>query len=266
MDIRDVHTELVLEAQFSFAAVTAERPVAERGAALEEVSSYFQGLALCHLLETADVAQFRENLVRSGHARRYFLRHSRAEGNDADRRLALSRTEAFLDAVAAADLPLAREIATLSVSAWNPDWEYEDDFCYYRVLHTLALDPGAAREPALGALLARFEAALEGDRSWRLALCEALVERDASLFDDALRGFVGAEQEANDARRDALESYEFLFWPRSFVSVEGLALLQLAALRGIETAEAYPLCPAIARLAPTEHGYRDLFAEIERLR
>jgi hypothetical protein len=92
------------------------------------------------------------------------------------------------------------------------------------------------------------------------------VERDGARFDEALRGFVEAEQEADDARRDALESYEFLFWPRSFVSVEGLALLQLAALRGIETAEVYPLCPAVARLAPTEHGYRDLFAEIERLR
>ncbi|MEP0548459.1 MAG: Imm49 family immunity protein [Rhodothermales bacterium] len=266
MDIRDVHTELILEAQFSFAAVTAERPVAERGGALEEVSSHFQGLALCHLLENADVALFRENLVRSGHARRYFLRRSRSEGNDEDRRLALSRTEAFLDAAAAADLPLAREIATLSVSTWNPGWEYEDDFCYYRILQTLVLEPDAAREPSLGALLVRFERALEGAASWRLALCEALVEREGPGFDEALRGFVEAEQEANDARRDALESYEFLFWPRSFVSVEALALLQLAALRGIETAEAYPLCPAIARLAPTEHRYRDLFAEIERLR
>ena len=266
MDIRDVHTELVLEAQFSFAAVTAERPVAERAGALEEVSAYFQGLALCHLLESADAVLFRENLVRSGHARRYFLRRSRAEANGADRRLALSRTEAFLDAVAAADLPLAREIASLSGSAWNPAWEYEDDFCYYRILHTLVLDPNASREPTLGALLARFEDALDGDKSWQFALCEALVERDESLFDESLQGFVEAEQEANDARRDALESYEFLFWPRSFVSVEGLALLQVATLRGLPTAEAYPLCPAIGRLAPTEHRVRDLFAEIERLR
>lgn len=266
MDIRDVHTELILEARFGFAAVTAERPIAERGGALEELSAYFQGLALCHLLENADIASFRENLVRSGHARRYFLRRSRVEGNDADRRLALSRTEAFLDAVAAADLPLAREIATLSVERWNPAWEYEDDFCYYRILHTLVLDPDAAREPALGALLTRFEAALEGGAAWRLALCEALVERDAARFDESLRGFIEAEQEANDVRREALESYEFLFWPRSFVSVEGLALLQLATLRGIETTDAYPLCSAIARLAPAEHQYRDLFAEMERLR
>lgn len=266
MDIRDVHTELVLEAQFSFAAVTAERPISERGGALEELSAYFQGLALCHLLENADVAQFRENLVRSGHARRYFLRRSRAEGNREDRRLALSRTEALLDVLAAADFSLAREIAMLSFQEWNPAWEYEDDFCYYLVLHTLALDPNASRDQGLGALLDRFEGALEGAPSWRLALSEALVERDGLLFDESLRGFVEAEQEANDARRDALESGALLFWPRSFVSVEGLALLHLALLRGLSMADAYPLCPAIGRLPPTEHRYRDLFEEMERLR
>lgn len=265
MDIREVHTELAFEAKYSLAVVTGDYPISERGGALEELSRYFQGLAICHLLENADTEQFRENLVRSGHARRYFLLQSRGQGNRDDRRLAVSHTEAFLDVLAAADLWLAREIANLSVVTWNPAWEYEDDFAYYHFLHTLILSIDEPDDMRLGEILTQFEKALEGASSQRLEICMALLERDEELFDESLLGLVDEMQEAYDARRDALESYEFLFWPRSFVSTEGLALLQLAGLLDMPTREAYPLCPSSVRLTPTEHGFVDLFTEVERL-
>ena len=264
MDLADVHSELVVEAQQSLGVVIANDAVGRIGYVFDDLSTYFQGLGICHLLEFADTEQFRENLVRSGHARRYFLRKSREQGNTDDRHLALSRTEAFLDAVVAVDLALARDIARLSIDRWEPAWEYEDDYCYYRFLHTIVLAPDEAPTEALDALLDRFEGVLEGGTSARLDACKALLHQDEVAFDDALEMLMEETQQAHDEKRELVETYDFPFWPRSFVSIEGLALLKVADLLGVPARDAFPLCPNLGRLASPGRPVFDLFAEIER--
>ncbi len=57
---------------------------------------------------------------------------------------------------------------------------------------------------------------------------------------------------------------QFLFWPRSFVSVEALGLLKIAEIVGMRIDEEFAFCPREARLPVTNNIYMDLFTELER--
>jgi hypothetical protein len=231
------------------------------------VALQLEGLGICHLLEFVDTDNFRENLIRSGHSRRFFLRRSRSEDNSDDRHLALSRTRCFLDAIVAGSLPLARDIAVLSSETWNASWEYEDDFCYYSLLHRIAIQPELFPTPEAEALLARFERSLEGNPSLHFDVCKALLARDLGAFSEALRALLDAEQAKieKDRNSPAVNERDILFWPKSYVSIEGLALLKIANLLGLRFEDALPLCPLEARLPWSDSPTRDLFAEIEML-
>lgn len=268
MDLKEIHNALICEIQEALLYVAAGYPVARIGREIEMLSEYFQVLGICHILEFADQERLRENLVRSGFARRYFLRKSREDGNDKDARLALGRTEAFLCGLAAGNLKLAREIADLSINTWHPDWEYEDDFCYYLFLHRFVQEEAPVRAE-LADLLLKFEKVLEGGRSPRLDVCKALFARN----DDALRAALTALMEQRDeemieARERNLERdpAACVCWARSFVSIEGLALLRVAELAGmspLEPGEELPLCPTLAMLPISDKDYLDMFTNIE---
>jgi hypothetical protein len=271
VDIADVHARLLPEIHEKMGLVRDKPRIAELSRTFEELSVEFEALGLCHLLEGLDLAQLTENLCRSGHARRYFLRRSQAEGNLRDRRLALGRTRAFLDAVVAGDLALAGDIATLSGTRWEPDWEYEDDFCYSLFLHRTILGANggvAYPSPELPAILDRFETALDGGDSARLDACRALLARDAKRFLEALEARLEEIQAELDVERDSSavqEDFDVGFWPRSFVCIEGLALLQIAGIVGVATPRDVPLCPKEARLPVRPNGYPDFFVEMERM-
>jgi hypothetical protein len=268
MDPRSVHNELVAEIKEELLFV-AGYPATEIGDVFERLSEYFQALGICHILETADPDQFRENLVRSGYARRYFLNNSREQGHTNDRHLALSRTEAFLDSLAAGQLTLAREIAELSIEKWESTWEYEDDFCFFHFLHQITRAPDDLKNPILRGTLSRFEAALEGGESLRLDACNALLRRKAEECETAISGLMEEREESLNGRRERMLERDIsvcAFWPRSFVSIEGLALLRIADLLGIHVEGDVPLCPEVARLGLTDRSYQDIFLEIELAR
>ena len=181
MELGEVHAALVEETQETLAVVAGPYRVDELGEEFEKLSDCFQALGICHLLETGNVDQFQENLVRSGHARRYFLRRSQQEGNQRDRHLAISRTEAILDVLTAGHLPLAQEIVQLSQPTWDRAGEYEDDFCYFRFLHLLvrAVEPWPEKD--LDDILLQFEQSLEGGESARLALSRPCAAQHGRL-------------------------------------------------------------------------------------
>jgi hypothetical protein len=237
--------------------------MSESGDTFERLSALFQGLAICDLLTKANVDGFRENLVRSGHCRRSYLRRSSAEGNHDGPNLALSRTEAFLDCLAAGDLALAQDIATISPVDWNPDWEYEEDHYYYRFLQQLVGLTDTSGNGALLEFAARIEAALEGAKWPQLDVVRALINRDEQAFTDALEAVLLDETRRFDEKRPAVVASKFLFWPRSFVSIQGLALLRAAELVGLDIADDFPMCPSDGRVPVSPTLYRDLFREME---
>lgn len=263
MDLTVIHETLIGEIQMRLGIVAAGPTVRELGGTIEELSAMFQSLAICHLLKSGDLDLYRENLVRSGQALRYFLSKSAAAGNTDDLHLGISRTESFLDAFAGGDYALAREIARLSADSWHPAREYEDDFCYYQYLHALVLSNGDVPRQPLETILHHFEATLEGATSNRLEFCRALLDRDVDRAHEQFVELMKEIQTALEERKQGSEAYDFLVWPRSFVCVEGLALLGISRIIGLGLESDFPLCPRLAQISETKHNFPDLFAEID---
>jgi len=270
MSPKQIRATLLQGVQEAVLSLAAGYPIAQLGEELENVSSYFQGLAITHLLKGADLEQFKLYLTRSGYARRYFLSRSARDGNTDDPRLALGRTEAFLDAVAAGQMALAQQIAQLSSTQWHSDWEYEDDFCYFLFLHRITGGLDLAEKSGLQGILARFETALEGGTSFRLAVCRALLGRDGEAFRTALFALMQQRKEELLSLRELMQQLEpasCVCWARSFVSIEGLALMRLAEGAGLPPLEPDaepPLCPALGRIDAVDAAYEDFFQGIAR--
>jgi hypothetical protein len=270
MSPKQIHTTLLSEVKEVVPLLAAGYSIEKLGEELENLSSYFEGLAITHLMRFADVEQFKLYLTRSGYARRYFLNRSARDGNTSDRRLALARTEAFLDVTAAGQMTLAREIASLSGNVWNQDWEYEDDFCYFQFLHRIAGGLNLVDESSLEAILSRFEKALEGGKSFRLDLCRAILVRDTEAFKTSLFSLMELRKQESLNLRERMQEVEpaaCVFWARSFVSIEGLALMRLAEVVGLPALNfdpEPPLCPALATIPAVDTVYEDFFEGIER--
>jgi hypothetical protein len=260
-----VKAQLLDEVKDHMALVAAGRAMADISAEMELLSGLFQAVAICHLLESLDVQEFRANLMRSAQARIYFLRKSREQGNLSDRRLALGRTEALLDALAAGSTPLVQELARHVVSTWHPGWEYEEDHLYFLSLQALATKgPGEQ----VDALLARYAALQPDPLDPRFNVTRALARRDAVAFEQSLLQLMADRDETQQTRLAQLLEPDIkacLHWPRCFVSIEGLALLALARRMKLATPDLVPLCPADAQLAPSDALTEDFFAGIERI-
>lgn len=265
MDLADVHKEVVDEIHFGLAQVIEAGPRAPLGDVFDSISDHFEALALCNLLEFANTHKFRRALVRSGHARRYYLRCCRTENATEVRHLARSRNRAFLAALAGGSMVVVRDIVAESTHPWNPKWEYEDDFAYREFLHTLAKQPSPFPLAELTALVSQFERALEGGLSKRYDVVKAILDRDAGALGSAIEGFLEDEERRIEDEREsaAVHEREVLYWPNARVSVEGLALLKAGELASLAVPRELPLCPPLARLPWSGQQFRDLFDQIE---
>jgi Immunity protein 49 len=266
MDLEIAREGLLSEIEEGLLIVASGYSIDRTSSTLEQLSRCFQGVAICRLLESGDLVKYRENLTRSAYARRFFLRKSREQRNIADRRLALSRTEGFFDALAAGNGLLAREIAALSDNTWHEGWEYKDDHDYFAFLHQVVMEPASVGRDDLRALLHEYERALDGDEPPRLAVLRSIAERDQATFNAALRALMEELDEQMQKRKDrlldpSLEAY--LLWPRSFVCVEGLALVAIATALRMQVEELIPLCPTAARLPISAVLVEDPFVGIE---
>lgn len=224
-------------------------PIGEAGNLSIEVSAQFRALAIMALLVKGDHTLFCHNLIRSGMVRRTYLQRVRAEGKIDEHHFVSGRYGALLDAIAAGDFALARELGDLAPTEWRREREYEDDYCFARILRMLLDSADAA---LLAPLFNQFEIYLEGAPNPRLDVSRALAARDAAAFEIAYADLLGDRERQIDADidRGQLETPEVIAERQVFV--EGLALLRLAGLLGVETQPEYRYCPSMARLPMSE--------------
>lgn len=265
MHISQAQALLINELRERMAALVADASIARKAENLRDVCRLLQAVGISKLINEADVKAFREYLIRSGQARRYYLRISREEANTDDRFLGLSRVDSIFDAMVASDVPLARDIAALSIDQWHRDWEYEDDFCYYLFLQRLIAAPAFLQTSDAIALLSQFAKALEGQPSPRLSLCRALRERNIDDFRTALEGLLQQHADVHDEKRAGITEYssQAIFWPRSFVSIEALAWLFIGARFGLKFDDQFQFCPDSARAAFEPLVVEDLFQSLD---
>jgi len=218
----------------------------EMGDLALSISRKYRSLAIMTLVSKSNPKLFAQNLTRSGRVRLTYLERLRREGVENDHHSASARIDGLLDALAASDLNLCRQLIAATRFTWLENSEYEDDFCYAQLIHRLVLQE--KEETGATALINQFERVLDGKPSARLDVCRALLSRDQPAFDEAFDNLIH-EREAKieaDKARFQLEEAEVL--SQRLIFVEGLAVLRLATLYGLQTESDYLFCPSIARL------------------
>ncbi len=255
-----VYDELLEAAQDGLAAAAYGPDAEEAGRVYEDLADAFEGLAIGAILLEYDAERFRQRLVHAANARRQFYQVClRDEAAPPTR--ARSRTGALFCAIASRYAPLVRELVRLPPADWILESEYEDDFCYHALVGREAAPEAAGALPEAGALLDRFEAALEGAASPRLDLCRALAAADPAAFREAFADLL-VEREAWVEALQTARSDQPPFLMARHVFVEGLALLALAEARGWPMPDRYAFCPEPARLGPPTATPDDLLGDL----
>jgi hypothetical protein len=219
-----------------------DQPPEALGTLALDTSRGLRALAIMALLGPGNEQQFLANLSRSARAWALFLR--RAKGaTPRPHHYVSGRIEPILDGIAAGDDAAITSIRALAPADKQGRSEYEDDFCYARLL--LGLMVGPDEIDTLAPLIDRFRAFDDGAR---VAACDALLRRDAGAFSPALTEIIEAfqrrcaeEAEVADATPEVIA--------RSSICIEALALLRLAERRLFSVPDEHPLCPAQARLS-----------------
>lgn len=210
-----------------------------------DLSRKLRGLAIITLLTTGDCDKFCHNLIRSGRVREHFLTRMRQVPGQADHHLASGRVDPLLDALAAGDVDLAHRIAWISPRTWEPQREYEDDFCYAQILHRLI--HGVQSPTVYQPFIDQFDKALKGRHSERLEVVKALVQRDQAAFEQAFDALLDARRKEILAAIKRAQIEDPVVLAERQVYVEGLALLRLAERQGLQTLPDYLYCPSLAR-------------------
>lgn len=235
-------------------------PLKQIGGLARDLSANLRSLAVMVLLSKGKVDRFQHNLIRSGRVRLTYLNRIAREGALDDHEYVASVCEPVLDAIAAGDWDLARQIARATPGSFRAGHEYEDDFCYAQVIHGLLL--GGEAQASIPMHLQKMADVLDGKDDARLGLCQALMSGDVSAFERAFAEFLSARARAidEDMARGQVEEPEVL--ALRIVYVEGLAMLRLAEARGLPTEREYVFCPSLARqplIAPLPDDEADAF-------
>ena len=229
-------------------------PLDELGGLTREICSHLRSLGIMVLLSQGKSDRFLHNLIRSGRLRLAYLNRVRREARLEEHDFVSGICEPLLDAIAAGDLQLAEQIAATAPGELRPEHEYEDDYCYARVLRCLL--QGRQSDADVLALLARMEAYLGDPDEARIVICRSLTGTDQPVFDVALTGFLDARTNAIEADEARGELAEPPVLAQRMVYVDGLAMLRLAGLRGFRTDPDYLYCPSLAR-QPMVEPYPD---------
>jgi hypothetical protein len=210
---------------------------------LAHIALRYHTLGIVSLLADADQDRYARCLCLAGqvdgHLRRLDLSADPTHN-------AASRELPFADALVAADLEGAREIARLAPDRHQEGVEYEDDFLRIKFMHQLLLAPND--QAALQSTLDRWDQVAEGAPSEYHALSLSLLRRDDSAFDEAIHAVL-------DRRRGKLAEWRMTPNYRlesdatdGGLFVFGLACLRLAELVGISTQPDYEGMPEPARI------------------
>jgi hypothetical protein len=221
-------------------------PISQLGSLSLELSDKFRALAIMQLLIEGSSDLFLHNLIRSGRARELYLQRLADEQVSDQHHQVSGRYQPLLSSIAAGDIARARRIDALSTPHFREGHEYEDDFCYAKLLACL-LGDAPAEDARSTALMEQFEVWLEGASSVRLQLCRALLQRDQHAFDEWFEGLLQDHELGIEADRARSQHEDDHVRAERLVMIEGLAILRLAQRQGLTTADDYRYCPSLAR-------------------
>lgn len=205
---------------------------------IHQICTFFRQRGIASLLLEGTPEAYFVNAMQSASAYAMELRRTPDEAK------VTSFSRPLQDAMSIGDWYAAQEIARLSRTTWNPDYEYEDDFLYVRFWHHLLLD---ASTTEIEATLAHYQEVIGVHADVRLEVCRALHKPDEDGFDTALRALLNERKaKVDDLVGRTVIPEEQGSWIQHF-ALEGVALLKLAERRGLHPGPGYRHCPDIVR-------------------
>jgi hypothetical protein len=194
---------------------------------IQKLCDGFHQRGVCSFLLGGDPQPFFVNAMQSAGAYAFYL----ASADDSQK--VTSEARPFYAAVGCGFWDCASAIARSSRPSWDSSREYEDDFLFvwFLMKHFFL----GADEAECRLLIQRHEAVAEGADQAHRDVCTAFLDKDAGLFEHALRELLAARAERAEqmVARQAMPE-EHWSWLRYF-SFEGFGLLGLAARAGLST-------------------------------
>lgn len=241
----DLFESTVYDAAFWMAGVyDPDYPVEHLGGVAHDVSNKIRAIACYRLLADGKTDSFYHNLIRSGLVRRRYLQRCLDDEALTEHFRGCSRYLPLCDALAANDFELARSIVAVSPVEFIEGHEYEDDYCYGRILNLVV----TGRQTEAPPILERFERYLEGTPNGRFLVARALSTVDKPEFEAAFEALLQDRRGeiAKNVERGEIESPHIIASRRVFI--EGLGILRLAEQLGLQTQDEYLYCPTLARV------------------
>ncbi len=209
-----------------------------------ELSNYCRMLGIAYLLGDADRDNYFKYLMLSAQNRKKMLTLQSEKKMKPNRFTCSSVIMPLFDSlVGCEDLSLPKEIIDLSLNSWIEDEEYEEDYCYSMLIHSLVLNEN---ETIQIELLNKYLTSLKNKESIRYSLCKAIIETESTCFYEHFLELI--EEHEN---KYAEESKYLIVQPEKFdteryIFIEGLAILRIAQCSGISTENEFKYCPSIA--------------------
>lgn len=222
------------------------------GDAVLILCTHYRRVALCQWLTRLDIDGLFTGLANSA----WLYAHWLAGNDDAAKRT--SRVDPFFDAVVSGAESAVMAIIVASRATWHQGREYEDDFCYARVLQLLAL----GKDAEVGPLLARWRVVSGGDEP-RFAVCAGLLAKAPDEVRSAIEAVVDSILETVRERQSAESGDPDARVTTDRLSLEGLALIRLARRRGMNITLSHvqipdPLPTATTALLPGPDAWRQV--------
>lgn len=250
MNLGDYAEAMSFDAAFWLAGTRAAgTPLQDLGALSQDVCAKLRSCAIVALLAQGNVEGFHHNLVRSGRAWLAFLERCRHENGNDQHHFAAGRLEPFLDACCAREWELAAMLANRAPDRFRAGHEYEDDYCYARILGLLVSKRRGNEE--CEQLLAQMLRYLGGDDSPRAVLARALLDRNSQGFHEGIENLIAARRNSIEAAKSRGQLEEPGTVAQRRVFVEGLAMLAIAEHLGLATRPEYSMCPSLGRRLPS---------------
>lgn len=241
----------------TFRLKTAMQSIASKDESCMKGHSYVlacqehRNLAALKIQLYADKAQFTEHLRASVAIWLKFCQSIAAGQQYQAESFCGTRFYPLFDALALGDVNKATEIANFYPDQWHPDWEYEEDYLYYKFICQYLLRLKQRNTSDLDELLQRWKVVVENNTGNDFSVCTGLLNSDRDEFMSGLLGLIEErEQKFEDWRETASYIPEVEYCNR-YVYVNGLGLLSLASLSNMRINETILTLPDIAIVSPS---------------
>jgi len=235
---------IAMDTSFWFQAVDDETyPLSQLGDLTLTLEKSLRALANMALLVHHDIGRFNDNLRQAAEVRLKYLARVHATESYDEHHFATGRYAHIVDAVAGGHFGLAQSIYQQSPGSFSKGKEYPDDFCFGALLGEWVQPNVNAQR--IDALLAEFDAYLSGDDDPRFDILKACQNRDSEQFEEGMSDLMVLHEQANAEAREKGNHLDAAEIALQRISIDGLCLIKLANIVGLEIQTTYKYCPSI---------------------